>query len=303
VKEGIIATMSQNHCRAIIADPRKEHPMSTSDNQQTPGTPQEQADPVLYECRDSIATITLNRPSTLNAMTPSLMAGISNAMVKVVADETVRVVIITGAGRGFCAGADLADVAAPRQPADNSGNNADLYNNAMRAIMNAPVPTIARVNGPAAGGGFGLALTCDLTIASHAAFFVATFGPKLGIVPDMGATWSIPLRTGRARALGITLLGDRISATQAEAWGLIWRAVPENEFDKEVQEIAERLKRASPGTVTRIRETIDQAIHHSFSEQLDLEMAHQEILIPRNMQEGAQAFMAKRDPTFSGERG
>jgi 2-(1,2-epoxy-1,2-dihydrophenyl)acetyl-CoA isomerase len=169
--------------------------------------------------------------------------------------------------------------------------------------MDCPVPTIARINGPAAGGGFGLALACDITVAAHSAFFVATFGPNLGIVPDMGATWSIPQRVGRARALGITLLGDRISAVQALHWGMIWDAVDDSALDARVAEIAAVLKRSSPSAVTRTRQTIDAAIHNTFSDQLDLEMKHQAVLIPRNMQAGAKAFLAKTKANFSGERG
>jgi 2-(1,2-epoxy-1,2-dihydrophenyl)acetyl-CoA isomerase len=173
----------------------------------------------------------------------------------------------------------------------------------MRALMDCPVPTIARINGPAAGGGFGLALACDITVAAQSAFFVATFGPNLGIVPDMGATWNIPLRAGRARALGITLLGERISAAQAQQWGLIWSSVADDALDEEVARIASILQRSSPSTVTRIRQTIDAAFDNTFSDQLDLEMVHQAVLIPRNMREGAQAFMDKREPRFGGERG
>ena len=260
--------------------------------------------PVLYDHNDGIATITLNRPDAMNAMTDGLMGGISNAIERVIADESVRVVILTGSGRGFCAGADLSQAAAAPPTAkrdDDAGT--DTFNTAMRALNTCPVPTIARVNGAAAGGGFGLALACDITVAAHSAFFVATFGPRLGIVPDMGATWSIPLRVGRARALGITLLGDRISAAQAQDWGLIWSAVADEELDDEVGRIAAVLKNSSPSTVTRIRESIDTAIHNDFSAQLDEEMRHQAVLIPRNMQAGAQAFMERREPAFGGERG
>ena len=238
------------------------------------------------------------------------MGGISDSLAKVSEDKSIRVVVLTGTGRGFCAGADLAQVAEPpaeeEKPADNtSGSNegsGDTFNTAMRDLMNCPVPTIARVNGPAAGGGFGLALACDISVACQSAFFVATFGPNLGIVPDMGATWSIPLRVGRARALGITLLGDRITADQAQEWGLIWRAVADDQLDDEVAKIAAVLKRSSPGTVTRIRQTIDAAVHNNFSDQLDLEMEHQAVLIPRNMKDGAIAFLEMREPEFGPER-
>ena len=264
-------------------------------------------DPVLYSVKDAVATITLNREEQLNAMTDPLMRGLSEALARVGADQKIRAVVLTGKGRGFCAGADLAQVAKrPEEPAaDNTKEREqgeDDFNTAMRALMDCPVPTIARVNGPAAGGGFGLALACDVTIAARSAFFVATFGPNLGIVPDMGATWSIPLAVGRARALGITLLGERISAEQALDWGLIWSAVADDQLDEEVDRIVAILKRSSPSTVTRIRQTIDSAIHNSFSKQLDLEMHHQEVLIPRNMRQGAQAFMEKRTPIFGDER-
>ncbi len=266
--------------------------------------------PIEFAVRDGVATITLNRPDSLNAMNDELMGGISHAMAQVAADETVRVVIITGAGRGFCAGADLAAAAeAPASPGTDTGpeplpaDAGDVFNTAMRDLMACPVPTVARVNGAAAGGGLGLALACDIAIAAHSAFFVATFGPNLGIVPDLGSTWSIPMRVGRARALGMTLLGDRISATQAEQWGLIWRAVPDADLDAEVERVAGVLKRSSPSAATRIRETIDAAAHNTFSAQLDLEMVHQRVLIPRNMHEGARAFMEKRPPDFDGERG
>ena len=266
------------------------------------------SDVVLYENLNGVATITLNRPDAMNAMTNELMQGITTALDHVREDDTIRLVVITGAGRGFCAGADLAQVAAgpgdeaEKPSSQNANNTDDTYVTAMRALMECPVPTIAKVNGPAAGGGFGLALACDITIAARSAFFVATFGPNLGIVPDMGATWNIPLRVGRARALGITLLGDRISAIEAEDWGLIWRSVDDEQLDDEVEKAAAVLKRSSPSTVTRIRSTVDQAIHNNFSDQLDLEMAHQAVLIPRNMQAGAQAFLDKRQPEFGPER-
>ncbi len=262
-----------------------------------------------------VATITLNRPDAMNAMTSALMSGVKDALDTVVADPSIRAVVLTGEGRGFCAGADLKEVAgagdqsaAPvateqtEQSGQSNGRVGDAYNSTMRALYDCPVPTIARVNGAAAGGGFGLALACDVVIAAESAFFVATFGPRLGIVPDMGATWSIPRRVGRARALGIALLGERISAVQAEEWGLIWQAVPDAQLDAATNDVVALLKASSPGTVTRIRETLDAAVDNSFSDQLELEMDHQAVLIARNMREGAKAFVEKREPAFSNQR-
>ena len=263
-------------------------------------------DAVRYTVDDGIATITLNRPDTLNAFNNSLLDGISRAVGQVHDDASVRVLILTGAGRGFSADADLAAAAdrSAAPPSDDAPKVSpkDRLNNVIRDLDTCPVPTIACINGAAAGGGFGLALACDITIAAHSAFFVATFGPKLGIVPDMGVTWNVPMRTGRARALGITLLGERIPATQAENWGLIWKAVPDEELDDETTRTAEVLKRSSPATSTRIRKTIKDAPYNTLSEHLDVEMGHQAVLIPRNMQEGATAFLEKREPRFGNER-
>ena len=256
---------------------------------------------VLYDAADGVATATLNRPDTLNAMNNELMDALREAVVRVQDDHSIRVLVVTGNGRGFCAGADLAQQAGG-DAATGEGEGDGVFIGAMRALADCPVPTVARVNGAAAGGGLGLALACDITIAARSAFFVATFGPRLGIVPDMGATWSIPRRVGRARALGMTLLGDRVSAEQAADWGLIWKVVDDDALDAEVAAVTQVLTRSSPATCTRIRQTIDAAHDNSFSEQLDLEMRHQAVLIPRNMRTGAQAFMDKREPAFGPER-
>ena len=256
---------------------------------------------VLYEVQQSVATITLNRPESLNAMTNGLMKDLVDALARVEADKSVRVVVITGNGRGFCAGADLAGQASakPTDP-EPDGKVDDHFNGAMRAIYSSSVPTVARVNGAAAGGGFGLALACDIAVAAKNAFFVATFGPKLGIVPDLGTTWNLPHKAGRARALGLAMLGDRITAEQAEAWGLIWKAVEDDQLDSEIELITKKLARTSADAMTRIRSVTDAALDNSFSDQLDLEMEHQAVLIPKNMTEGARAFMEKREPEFPG---
>ena len=256
---------------------------------------------VTYAADAGVATLTLNRPEALNAMNNELMAELGAGLARVDADDSIRVVVLTGAGRGFCAGADLA-AAAETSGASNEGG-ADTFNNTLRALVNCPVPTVARINGAAAGGGFGLALACDIAIAAESAFFVATFVPKLGIVPDLGTTWSLPQRVGRARALGATLLGERITATAAVEWGLIWQTVPDTELDAAVTKVTNVLRHTSPSAVTRTRELIDAAIHNDFSTQLDREMDHQGVLIPRNMQAGAQAFVEKREPEFGPERG
>ena len=265
-------------------------------------TANETGELVRYQLERGVATITLNRPESLNAMNTDLMVGLGDALERVANDDGVRVVVLTGAGRGFCSGADLTNVVQPTD-IDEDEDFGDPFNSAIRALADCPVPTVARINGVAAGGGFGLALVCDIAIARRSSFFVATFGPRLGIVPDLGTTWTLPRLVGRARAMGITMLGDRINAEQAASWGLIWKAVDDDQLDAEVGTVVETLRHTSPSAMSRIRSAIDAAADNSLSEQLDLEMEHQAVLIPQNMVEAAQAFLEKREPEFSPERG
>ena len=270
---------------------------------------------VQYDVEDGVATVLLDRPETLNSMNDALMLDIQAALARVDADLTVGVVVLTGAGRAFCAGADLnglgsvpvgegsetpqTDDRMDAAIAASIDGMAEVFNPTMRAVRSCRVPTIARVNGAAAGGGLGLSLACDITIAADSAFFVATFGPRLGIVPDLGSTWSLPNRIGQARAMGIAMLGDRIGAPQAAEWGMIWKSVPADELDTAVAEAASVLKNTSAEAMRRIRSSISTASARSFSDQLDLEHEHQSTLIPMNMVEGAAAFIEKREPNFT----
>jgi len=269
---------------------------------------------VRYENMDGRATITLDRPETLNSMNHELMTDLRHALERVQEDESVRVVVLTGAGRGFCSGADLstvgdgtdsalvAEVDAPAPDGGEGTDEDDAFLPAMRALATCPVPTIGRINGVAAGGGFGLAMACDISIAARSAFFVATFGPRLGIVPDLGTTWHLPLLVGPARARGISMLGGRIPAEQAAQWGLIWDVVDDSALDTTVDEVADQFKRSSPDAMTRIRSSIADAERNSLDQQLDLEFEHQRHLIPRNMVEGAAAFLERREPVFDSAR-
>lgn len=255
---------------------------------------------VQLDIDDGVATITLDRPDSLNSMTNDFMDDITEAVRGAEPHPDARVVVLTGRGRGFCSGADLRNVK-PDSGSDPGATTDGMdrhFNPAILAVKNCALPTIARINGVAAGGGLGLALTCDVSIAARSAFFVATFGPRLGIVPDLGTTWSLPGRIGRARALGMAMLGDRISADQAAEWGLIFTVVDDDQLDAEVARAAGILKRSSPDAVTRIRSSMDSAATRSFAEQLDLERDHQRVLIPMNMAEGAAAFVEKREPNF-----
>ena len=257
---------------------------------------------VEYENADGIATVRLNQPGSLNGMNSEMMSGLSDAFAAVDADQSVRVVVLTGTGRGFCAGADLAAVRDGDEGAASAETMEAMFNPAMRAIASCPVPTVARVNGVAAGGGFGLAMSCDISIAASSAFFVSTFGPRLGLVPDLGTSYHLAVRAGAARARGIAMLGGRITAEQAVDWGLIWQAVDDDELDAAVDAVTATLKRSSPTAMTRIRSTLAQAARNTLSEHLDLELHHQRDLIPLNLAEGAAAFVEKRDPDFSPTR-
>ncbi len=265
---------------------------------------------VERDAAGDVATVTLNRPETLNSMNDEFMNDITEAFGMVAADDGIRVVVLTGEGRGFCSGADLRNAAA----GDAEGFDADaageattdsmdnVFHPAIRAVAECPVPTVARINGVTAGGGIGLALSCDVAIAARSAFFVATFGPRLGIVPDLGTTWQLPMRVGRARALGMALLGERVTADQAEDWGLVWKTVDDEELDSAVGQVTDVLRRSSPAAMSRIRASVDGATQRDLTDQLDVEMGHQAVLIPRNMADGAAAFLAKSDPSFSGDR-
>ena len=265
---------------------------------------------ISFEVDADVATVTLNRPETLNSMNDYFMNDISEAFGMVAADESIRAVILTGAGRGFCSGADLRGAVAddaedvdPQAPADATTDSMDnVFHPAIRAVAECPVPTVARINGVTAGGGIGLALSCDIAIAARSAFFVATFGPRLGIVPDLGTTWQLPMRVGRARALGMSLLGERVTADQATEWGLVWKTVDDADLDVAVSQVVDVLRRSSPAAMARIRSAVDGAMQRDLADQLDVEMGHQAVLIPRNMSRGAEAFLAKTDPSFPGER-
>ena len=265
---------------------------------------------VSFSVDGDVATVTLNRPETLNSMNDDFMNDISEAFGMVAADDSMRAVILTGAGRGFCSGADLRGAVADgaedvdrQAPGDATTDSMDnVFHPAIRAVAECPVPTVARINGVTAGGGIGLALSCDIAIAARSAFFVATFGPRLGIVPDLGTTWQLPMRVGRARALGMTLLGERVTADQAADWGLVWRTVDDSELDAAVAQVVDVLRRSSPAAMARIRSAVDGAMQRDLADQLDVEMDHQAVLIPRNMSHGAEAFLAKTEPSFPGER-
>jgi 2-(1,2-epoxy-1,2-dihydrophenyl)acetyl-CoA isomerase len=256
---------------------------------------------ILYTHDGGVARITLNRPERLNSFNAPMHAEMRAALARAQSDGA-RVLVVTGSGRGFCAGQDLGD----RQVAPGGGR-ADLgesiernYKPLVLALRSFPAPTVAAVNGVAAGAGASLALACDLVVAARSASFSQAFC-KLGLVPDSGATWFLPRLVGGARALGLAMLGERLAAADAAAWGLIWRCVEDAEFIDAVDALAARLAAAPTRGLVRTREAIQAAATTTLAAQLDVERDYQrELGYSDDYAEGVAAFAEKREPRFTG---
>lgn len=265
---------------------------------------------VLYETKDGVGLLTLNRPDVLNSLSVGLMDDMFDVLKMAADDSATRVLVITGAGKGFCSGADLApswDTEGPDEgPALSIGQAVSdkmksHFNPLVMAIYHLEKPVIAAVNGVAAGGGGGLALTADIVIAGRSAYFVQVFGPKLGIVPDMGTTWYLPRLLGRARSLGLALLGDRLPAEQAAQWGLIWKCVDDETLMDEVMAVAQQLAQGPTKAYGYIKKAFSESDRNTLEEQLDFERQCQLVLCDSyDFIEGVGAFMEKRKPNFKG---
>jgi 2-(1,2-epoxy-1,2-dihydrophenyl)acetyl-CoA isomerase len=248
----------------------------------------------------SVATVTLNRPEKLNSFTRNMHAELRSALDDVVAARA-RALVLTGAGRGFCAGQDLADLSfEPGTMTDLGALIDENFNPLVRRLQALPLPVIAAVNGIAAGAGANLALACDITIASRSSSFVQSF-VKIGLIPDSGGTALLPQRVGMARALGLAMTGNKLSAEEAHQWGLIWQVVD----DAQLPEAAARLAAQLAGQPTKAIATIKLAMRasttHTFDEQLDLERDLQrELGNSHDYAEGVAAFIEKRAARFEG---
>ena len=260
---------------------------------------------VLIANDGAVRTLSLNRPGSLNAFTAELHAELIAALDAAASDASVRCLVLTGSGRGFCAGQDLADPAvAPAAPgSSDSGGLGDVierwYRPLCLRIANMPVPVIAAVNGVAAGAGANIALGCDLVLAAESANFIQAF-VKIGLMPDSGGTWLLPRLVGRSRALGLTLLGDKLSAAEAERMGLIWRCVPDADLASVAHALAQRLAAMPTRALVATRHALDAAAQLDFAGALALEAAGQRSLgAAADYREGVEAFRAKRAPSFS----
>ncbi|MFN4025371.1 MAG: enoyl-CoA hydratase-related protein [Hyphomonas sp.] len=262
------------------------------------------SDPILQSLADGVLTITLNRPQALNSLNRPLMEQFRAALASAAADETVRALIVTGAGRGFCAGADLVEQSATPPVSRGQGISDGMtshFNPLARDLASFPKPTVAAVNGVAAGGGVGLALACDVAVAAKSATFIQVFAPQLGLVPDMGCSWHLPRLVGAARARGLAMLGDRLTAEDAAGWGLIWQAVEDDTLMQRAGEIAAKLAAGPRLGLVRTREVLAAAFDNDLAAQLDLERRTQfDLGNTEDFAEGVRAFTQKRAPKFSG---
>ncbi|WP_316013195.1 enoyl-CoA hydratase-related protein [Roseobacter sp. HKCCA0434] len=251
---------------------------------------------ILYDLEDGVATITLNRPEVMNGLNGQMRAEITQA-VKLAGSEA-RAVVLTGAGRGFCSGQDLADRRGASLNLELTLR--DEYEPMLRAIYDCPVPTLSAVNGPAAGAGANLALAADVVIASESAYFLQAFS-RIGLIPDAGGTYWLPRQMGFAKAMGAALFAEKITARQADDWGMIWAAIPDAEFEKHIAERARQLATGPTQAYARIKQALRQSYDNDLGAQLDLEAKLQgEAGQTRDFAEGVTAFLEKRKPDYKG---
>nr|WP_315220203.1 2-(1,2-epoxy-1,2-dihydrophenyl)acetyl-CoA isomerase PaaG [uncultured Duganella sp.] len=258
---------------------------------------------ILFEINDGIAQLTLNRPDKLNSFTQAMHDEVRHAVHKVGTDKSVRVLILTGAGRGFCAGQDLSDRAVePGARVVDLGDSVEKnYAPLVLALRGLPMPVICAVNGVAAGAGANLALACDIVLAAKSASFVEVFC-KLGLIPDTGGTYFLPRLIGSARAMGLTMLGEKLSAEKAEAWGLIWKAVPDEELAAETMAMARHFATAPTKGLAFTKQALYASPHNTLQQQLTLECGMMsELGRTEDYREGVAAFMEKRAPQFQGK--
>jgi 2-(1,2-epoxy-1,2-dihydrophenyl)acetyl-CoA isomerase len=262
---------------------------------------------VLLSTQGAVALITLNRPQALNSFTRRMHQQLWAALDTLEADKSLRALVITGAGRGFCAGADLAEFDFAPGPdrikrADPGPLIDQAFNPTARRLQNLRVPTVAAVNGVAAGAGASLAMSCDLAVAAPGASFIQAFS-KIGLVPDAGGSWLLVQRVGLARALGLAMLGDKLSAADAKAWGMIWDVAAEGEdcLDKAMA-LAARLAKLPTRALVETRRLLREGTSRTLEAQLDQERDTQSALgQTHDYIEGVTAFLEKRPAAFKGE--
>ncbi|MHA1538666.1 MAG: enoyl-CoA hydratase-related protein [Alphaproteobacteria bacterium] len=259
---------------------------------------------IAYASADGIAKITLDRPQKHNAFNEAMHADLRAALDRAQSDENVRAIVLSGAGKSFCAGQDLSDrrLEPGAKPRDLSLGLEKLYNPLIKRLRSMPIPLVAAVNGAAVGAGCGIALACDIVIAGRSAKFIQAFA-KIGLTLDAGNSHFLPRRVGAARAFAMALLADAIDASRAEEWGLIWKCVEDDALQSEAAAIAGRLAAMSPASMRLIKQSLNASAGNGLDEQLALEATLQrEAGFAGDYQEGVLAFLEKRAPDYSRSR-
>lgn len=257
---------------------------------------------IAYEVVDGVARLVLNRPDRLNSFTVQMHQELAAALVDAAARGDVRAVLLTGAGRGFCAGQDLSDreVAPGAEPVDLGNSVEKYYAPLVRAITALAKPVICAVNGVAAGAGANIAFACDIVLAARSAKFIQSFA-NIGLIPDTGGTWVLPRLAGQARALGLALTGEPLPAEKAEAWGMIWKCVDDDKLADESMALARRFASGPTRGLVATKLSLRTSFARTLDESLELERElMRELGFSADYQEGVAAFMEKRVPNFTG---
>jgi 2-(1,2-epoxy-1,2-dihydrophenyl)acetyl-CoA isomerase len=260
-------------------------------------------DPVLVEIRNGYRVVTLNRPQRLNAFNEAMHRALRSALEEAERDDNCRALLLTGIGRGFCAGQDLADRLAKPGDRPIAGDAQEAYYNPLvRKLRALPFPVVAAVNGVAAGAGANIALACDIVLAARSANFVQAFA-KIGLIPDSGGTYFLPRLVGAARARGLALLAEPLPAERAESWGLIWKAVDDGVLMAEAEKLCTHFASAPTAGLALIKRALEASWGNDLSAQLDLERDLQrEASQTADYGEGVRAFMEKRSAVFTGRK-
>ena len=258
---------------------------------------------IEFTIEDGSAILTLNRPDRLNSFTVEMHEEMQDALSRIETDESIRSLLLTGAGRGFCAGQDLNDRAvAPGGAAVDLGHACETYWNPMvKRLAEMPIPVVCAVNGVAAGAGANVALACDIVLAAKSAKFIQSFA-NIGLIPDSGGTWVLPRLIGQARAMAITLTGIPVKAEQAESWGMIWQAFDDDVLMETATGLVRKLASGPTKGLAETKKRIRESALNTLSQELDLERdAMRSLGYSDDYAEGVAAFMEKRKPTFNGQ--